>query len=123
MRKTRAISISTTDAVVLQAICLEPGAAGVVRADLQPGKLSPPVDAAIEDQTLVSSKPVGEADQDRRESRPKRSLHHLPDGGGGRLQKNFRGNPGTDQSITMLYDVISPGTVKIRGIGLPKQRF
>jgi len=98
---------SEPDAVVVRAFRFEPDAAGAVRVGLRSGIHSSPFGTAGEGQALVPSEPVGEADQDRREGSRRRSLHHLPDGGGDRFQRCLRGNPVTNPRTTMLYGAIS----------------
>ena len=107
----------------MQAVRLESGEARAVCADLQPGKLSPQIGTAVKDQTLVPSESAGEADQDRGKGRHKRSLHHLPNGGGGGLQGCLRGNPDADQSIAMLYRIITHRFLKSRCTGPSKHRL
>ena len=105
------------------AVRFEPSEARPVRAGLQPGELSVSIGPADEDQALVASQPVGETDQNRREGGAERSLHHLPNGGGGGLQGCLRGNPGSDQPIAMLHGVIFLGILKAGGQVRPNVGF
>ena len=71
---------SEVDAAFLSWLRRQPGTVAAFRPRLQSGELFPAGGAAEERATLDNDDATGEGNQDRRQSRQPRPLHHLPDG-------------------------------------------